>query len=210
MSERSLIYDSVVSKQRAEPLSPSDRRRAIAEAVIPLLKLRGAGVTTREMAEAAGVAEGTLFRAFPDKCSLVHHAIEVSMDPSPMKRALAEVYQGATVEVQLAEAARIMLEGFEEAISLMAVLRSLPPAQGDHSHNPPAFVVESNRAVMEALTDLFERHREILRLEPSRAAAAFMGLIFASGHPIVAPGQKLTVAEIVSVLLSGVALEEVH
>ena len=58
---------------------------------------------------------------------------------------------------------------------------------------------------MEALTDLFGRHRDKLRLEPARAAAAFSGLIFASGHPIVAPGEKLTVNEIVSVLLAGVA-----
>ncbi|HUO45747.1 MAG TPA: helix-turn-helix domain-containing protein, partial [Acidimicrobiia bacterium] len=58
-------------KARAEPLAPEDRRQAIVEAVIPLLVERGASVTTREMAEAAGIAEGTIFRVFPDKCALI-------------------------------------------------------------------------------------------------------------------------------------------
>ena len=58
-------------KARARPLSPEDRRAAILDAVVPLLIDHGAAVTTAEMAEAAGIAEGTIFRVFPDKASLL-------------------------------------------------------------------------------------------------------------------------------------------
>src|SRR5690606_40981582 len=54
-------------RTRARPLSRADRRNAIAAATVPLLVEHGAAVTTRQIADAAGVAEGTLFRAFADK-----------------------------------------------------------------------------------------------------------------------------------------------
>lgn len=67
---------------RAAPLPLDERRAAILRAVCPVLLERGVAVTTRELAEAAGVAEGTLFRAFPDKLSLVAQAVFVAADPA--------------------------------------------------------------------------------------------------------------------------------
>ncbi|HBX79727.1 MAG TPA: TetR/AcrR family transcriptional regulator, partial [Propionibacteriaceae bacterium] len=49
---------------RAAPLSPDDRRRALIAATRPLLAEFGPDVSTRRIAEAAGVAEGTIFRVF--------------------------------------------------------------------------------------------------------------------------------------------------
>jgi AcrR family transcriptional regulator len=52
-------------------LSADDRRAQIIEAVTPAMLEHGAALTTRQLAEAAGVAEGTLFKAFGDKESLL-------------------------------------------------------------------------------------------------------------------------------------------
>ena len=41
---------------RAKPLSPDDRRKALVEATIPLLLEHGRAVTTKQIADAAGVA----------------------------------------------------------------------------------------------------------------------------------------------------------
>ena len=48
-------------------MSVEDRRAAIVEAALPLLIEHGANVTTSQIAAAAGIAEGTVFRAFGDK-----------------------------------------------------------------------------------------------------------------------------------------------
>jgi len=192
--------------RRAEPLAADDRRRAIVEAVIPLLVDRGAAVTTRQMAEAAGIAEGTIFRVFPDKSALIFEAVKVSVDPTPIQRQLSEIYPAAPIEGQLAEAARILLERFEVVISLLSILRTLPSSShAHHSPGPPPFVAVANAAINQSLTEIFERHRDQLRIEPSRAAAVLRGLILASGHPTIGLGERLTVDEIVGVLLTGVA-----
>ena len=49
------------------PMSPDERRAALIDATLPLLLEHGRGVTTRQIAEAAGVAEGTIFRVFDSK-----------------------------------------------------------------------------------------------------------------------------------------------
>ena len=48
----------------------------------PVILARGAAVTSRELAEAAGVAEGTLFRVFTDKVTLVREAVLAAVDPA--------------------------------------------------------------------------------------------------------------------------------
>ena len=67
---------------RATPLPPDERRAAILLAVRPVILARGAAVTSRELAEAAGVAEGTLFRVFTDKVTLVREAVLAAVDPA--------------------------------------------------------------------------------------------------------------------------------
>lgn len=72
------------SRERARPLAPDDRRDAILDAVVPLLREKGRDVSTRQLAEAAGVAEGTLFRAFGDKETLISAAIGRIFDHEPL------------------------------------------------------------------------------------------------------------------------------
>lgn len=206
MSTHSVILPRPVTSKstRAEPLAPDDRRRAIIAAVIPLLTQHGAAVTTKQMAEAAGIAEGTIFRVFPDKAALIHEAVRFSMDPAPVEKGLSEISASAPIKIQLAEAADIILERFEGVIALITALRTSPSSDSTPLPSPPAFVAEANAAINHSLTELFARHRDLLRIEPSRAAAAFRALIFAGGHPMTSRGQKLTVSEIVDVLLSGI------
>src|SRR5690348_9022981 len=78
-------------RRRVAPLAPDDRRAALIEATIPLLIEHGTAVSTRQIAQAAGVAEGTIFRVFPDKASLVMAAVRHGIDPEPGVKAISEI-----------------------------------------------------------------------------------------------------------------------
>ncbi len=57
-------------------MAPDKRRAMIAEQAVPLFLEHGAALTTRQLAEHLGLAEGTIFRAFGDKDSLIRAAVE--------------------------------------------------------------------------------------------------------------------------------------
>ena len=68
-----------------------DRRAALIAATEPLLERFGREVSTRRVAEAAGVAEGTIFRAFATKEDLIDAVIEDAFDNQRTCDALAKV-----------------------------------------------------------------------------------------------------------------------
>ena len=194
-------------RNRAAALPPDERRTAILDAVVPLLVAHGAGVTTRQMAEAAGVAEGTLFRVFDDKAALLHAAAHAVLDPERGRRALAEIDAGLTLDAMVATVVEQQLQRLGQAVAvLMAVRSSLGPGEAGAAgrSGPPAFVVESHRALLQGLTELFARYRDQLSVEPERAALLLRALLFGSRTPWADPSQQLSGDEIAATLVHGV------
>lgn len=63
--------------KRSEAAGPSDRQLRIEAAALELFSLQGfSGTSTRQIAQAAAVAEGTIFRYFPTKKSLLHRLVK--------------------------------------------------------------------------------------------------------------------------------------
>jgi AcrR family transcriptional regulator len=204
-------------------LAPDKRRRAIVDAVIPLLVQQGSSVTTRQIAEAAGVAEGTLFRVFPDKAALLHAAARAVFDPARGRATLAAIPADLDLEAMVRAAADVLLAGMRQTIAVMIAVRGAlvedpgrgpdlagasKPAPGEGPNErtgPPAFIREANQAVLEALTVLFERYADQLRLSPVRAAVVLRGLVLGIGHPGMNEDNQLTPDEVASVVVSGVA-----
>ena len=114
-------------RSRAKPLPPDDRRKEIIEAVIPLLLDKGSTLTSREMAEAAGVSEGTVFSVFPDKASVIIEAVKVTMDPAPVRAALKGIPLNIPLEDQLELVAGVLLERSARVGTLVGVLRTMQP-----------------------------------------------------------------------------------
>ena len=68
---------------------------------MPLLLERGAKVSTRQIAEVAGIAEGTIFGVFPDKDAVVQAVLQAALDPEPTDRELAAIDRSLPFEDQL-------------------------------------------------------------------------------------------------------------
>lgn len=202
---------------RAAPLVPEERRQAIVDAVVPLLIQHGHTVTTRQIAEAAGIAEGTIFRVFPDKRALLLAAAQETANPATGRQEMAETLAvipalrdkvTATVEFLVARMERVMV--------VMMALRGLCMTEGpgtktgDEPPGPPPFIVESNRALLEMLTELlFLPHRDELRMAPGEAAVVLRSLVFGAWHPGMDPDHRVTPDEIADALLHGVGLNGV-
>ena len=83
--------DSTTRRPRAARLAPQERRAALLDGVVPLVQAHGRDISTRQIADACGVAEGTLFRAFGTKEALIEAAIERYFDPAEFEARLASV-----------------------------------------------------------------------------------------------------------------------
>src|SRR5215813_368458 len=103
------------ARRRVAPLAPDDRRAALIEATLPLLVEYGAAVSTRQIAQAAGVAEGTIFRVFPDKNSLILAVLRHALDPEPGVRALRQIPTRLDLRDRLVGAATLMLAGMQQS-----------------------------------------------------------------------------------------------
>ena len=193
------------SHRRAKPLPPDDRRREIIEAVIPLLLEKGSALSTREIADAAGVAEGTVFSVFPDKASVIIEAVKVTVDSDSTRLALAGISEDAPFELQLEMAAELLMERGERIGILVGVLRTMDPSGTGRPPGAKRLISESHASILTALTDLFERHQRWLRVDPGRAAVMFWGLAFANAHALMTGNERLEPGEIATMVLHGIA-----
>jgi AcrR family transcriptional regulator len=109
---------------------------------MPLVAERGHDVTTRELAAAAGVAEGTLFRVFPDKNALIAEVAFAGLQrgsrPAQMRESLAAVDLTLPLEGRIERLIELGRERSGEAVRWMQVLRALHaraavPADADHA-----------------------------------------------------------------------------
>jgi AcrR family transcriptional regulator len=190
--------------RRAAALPPEERRESLIAATLPLVLEHGTDVTTRLIAEAAGVAEGTIFRVFPSKQDLMEAVLASAFDPSTVVEAIGRLDRTAPLEQRLA-AAVVLLQGRGRRIlGLMhafAARGSLP----HHEHGPERGVrVRASEArVVDALALLVEPDRERLRCTPQETARRLRLLTLALSSPRLSDAEPLPPEEIVALLLDG-------
>ena len=199
---------------RATPMAPDERRRAIVDAVVPLLLANGDDVTTRQIAEAAGIAEGTIFRVFPDKKSLMLAAAEEAINPADGQAAFDEAMAAdPDLRPQVVAAAQRILDRMRMTMAVMMAVRShlwddeahRQHHEGGKHFGPPQFVLDAQAELHRRLTGLFEPHRAELAVEPEVAALALRSLVFGASRPELGMVPVLDADQIADLLLQGVA-----
>ncbi len=176
---------------RAAALPPEERRSMIVAAVVPLLIEHGEAVTTRQIADAAGIAEGTIFRAFPDKDSVLRAAVEAVFDTEPLEQALGEIDRDRPLPDVLADAVGLLQV---RLVSIWRVVSSVGPRFIGSKR--PSLVVSP------WLEGLLSDHRKALALKPKDAARVLQSLTLAVTHPNLAE-KPMPPVQVVQLFLHG-------
>lgn len=175
---------------RAAPLPRDERRAAIVAAIVPLLIEWGPTITTKQIADAAGVAEGTIFKAFDDKDDLIGAAIDAITDPTSIEQALGEIDPAADFEAQLEEAVRLLQR---RIVDIWRVHEMLP-------HHPRTS--RPSIQVSPGLAAIFANHVDRLSLDATTAALRLRAIVLALTHPLLFD-EPATPAQIVQQFLHG-------
>ena len=187
---------------RAAPLPLDERRAALIAATEPLLERFGRDVSTRQIAEAAGVAEGTIFRAFATKEELIDAVIEDAFDTQRTCDELALVDPGLSIEERLTVAVTILQERLRRIFALFGSLRLRKEA---HDHDSFRAKQQADyELINHAIASLITPDQDRLRLDVREAASALRTITFSITHPMLGDPRLIEPQQIVDLVLYGI------
>jgi AcrR family transcriptional regulator len=166
----------------------------ILEAVMPLLAEHGRDISSKQIAQAAGIAEGTVFRAFGDKESLIEAGIVKLLDPEPLREELRAIDPKLPLEQKVLAVVMLMRRRFGEVFRIMAMVGGGPPPRRDQRHEFAVIIAR-----------LLQPEAEELNWPPERVAHIIRLITFASSLPALNENTEFTETELASIVLYGVA-----
>lgn len=187
---------------RAAPLPPEERRAALVDATLGLLAEHGAEVTTRQIATAAGVAEGTIFRVFDDKDSLVNAAVHKAFAADETAAAIRAVDPSLPLDERLAHGVALQQQRVQRLFHLLHALRYGMPARVGDARSPDRNAADEQ--LLDAMETLVGPDADQLARPPREVVQLVRMLLFSATHPVICGGEPMSPAEIVSVVLDGV------
>jgi AcrR family transcriptional regulator len=182
-------------KGRALPLPRDNRQSAIIDATIPLILRHGSAVTSRQIAEASGVAEGTVFRAFGDKESILRASVDRYLDPTTLRRSLAGIDPSLPLDQKIRTVLVLLQERFSGVMAMMSAI--------GHDARPPGRRPEYADIVADVLAPDLAR----LNVPAARVAPLLRVLAFSTAIPKFVAVDPISLDELTRFALYGLAGE---
>lgn len=158
-------------------MSLEDRRKALIQATVPLLYEHGANVTTSQIAKAAGIAEGTVFRAFKDKQELLGCCVRTALSSNVERGLIEEIPPDAPLVERLTAAVNAVTGYLDRMWSIMSTLKESGFDPWGAEGKPKGPRQEMQR-ISVAVGALFHPEEDGLRVDPALAARLLLGLVF--------------------------------
>ena len=162
---------------RAPAMSVDERRAAIVAVAVPMLLDSGGSVATGEIAAAAGIAEGTLFRAFRDKQALFSACLHAVLESDAEVTQIERIDRSLPLVERLTEGVRAVSDFQNRMWSMMVALRTAGINARDEDHKldgPPRTMIR----ISTAIAALFDA--DALRVAPDLAARLLLGYVFSN------------------------------
>jgi AcrR family transcriptional regulator len=187
---------------RAPAMSVDERRVAIVAVAVPMLLESGGNVTTSEIAAAAGIAEGTLFRAFRDKQALFSACLHAVLESDAEVTRIERIDRSLPLTERLVEGVRAVSEFQNRLWSMVVALRTagINPRTEDHQQDgPPRSMIR----ISAAIASLFDA--DTLRVAPDLAARLLLGFVFSNRLQDEGLGDTgASIDELVDLFLNGI------
>lgn len=188
---------------RAPSLPADQRREALIEATIEAIQRYDAKPSTRQIAESAGVAEGTIFRVFRNKEELFDAVIERVLDPRPFLEGIAAIDTELPLEARLTAYVTLAQRRMAGFCTTMAALGVTGPPEGHRAHRSPAALETNHR-----IAALIAPDADQLTISAVELVRRLRLLAFAGSHPHLTDNEPLSPAEIVDTVLYGALKRE--
>ncbi len=169
-------------------------------------------MSTREIAQAAGVAEGTIFRAFETKHDLIHATIHTALMPDAAITRIAELPDGQTLVDRVAAIIDVLRDEIHRTRSLFAhfVRPTGQPAEGPPRPpfggiRPPFNPHETKNRLNAAVAVALQPYSGELAVSTAFATNLLSALAFASSFTLTEGEPTISSEELSDVVLHGIA-----
>lgn len=115
------------TRKRAPRMSGEQRKGMIVQATLPLLEKYGSKVTTLQIAEAAGISEPAIYRAFADKNEVIRACLKEATNPNNVIQELQTIKEHEIDKCLLAIMNSLQSYG-KRSSTMIAMLRTTSPA----------------------------------------------------------------------------------
>lgn len=170
-------------------------------AALPLLIEHGSALTTRQVSQAAGIAEGTVFRAFADKEELVRTCVTEAFRTDELRTRIAETAAEPDLADRMTAAGVLVDEHMTRIGELMQTLATSGYDVRKHSGGPPDRPPQFVEDIIGATVPLLAG--EQLRRPEQEIARVFFGLLTSLRFERITGDRREHVRRRVDLLLRG-------